>query len=166
MLIEPDTRVIPLSQGQFALVDAEDFPELSKYKWHAHFAPATGTFYAKRGEYLGNYKTIGIWMHRQIMGVPKGDPQQIDHKDRTATLDNRKRNLRFATRAQQVCNQRLRSTNTSGFKGVSKIGNSYRATIKMNGKWKHLGCRPTAEQAYRELFVPAAKELQGEFAGI
>lgn len=165
MFIDAESRAIQLTQGKIALVDVCDFEDFLHYSWHAMFSPITGTFYARRGEYVGNGKTVGIAMHRQVMGLKAGDGLQVDHINRD-TLDNRRRNLRIATASQQMCNQRLRPTNTTGFRGVSKIGNVYRATIKMNGVWKHLGCRPSAEQAYYDLFVPAARELQGEFAQV
>lgn len=29
-------KFVPLTQGQFAIVDAEDFDRMSQHKWHAH----------------------------------------------------------------------------------------------------------------------------------
>ena len=31
---DPNARYIPLTQGRFAVIDAEDYPEISKYKWY------------------------------------------------------------------------------------------------------------------------------------
>jgi len=40
--------LIPLTQGKFAIVDAEDYDWLSRYKWYA--TKAKNTFYACRVE--------------------------------------------------------------------------------------------------------------------
>ena len=40
------SRRIPLTQGQFALVDIEDYPQLSKFTWYAR--KSHNTYYAVR----------------------------------------------------------------------------------------------------------------------
>lgn len=53
--LSPETsyRIIPLSKGQVAIVDVEDYERLAKYKWHAGWNPHTNSFYAKRSQYIG-----------------------------------------------------------------------------------------------------------------
>lgn len=153
-------KKIKLTQNQFALVDNEDYEELSKYKWCAsklHY----GGFIAIRGVWV-NGKTINISMHRQIMNVPKG--LDIDHKNHE-TLDNRRCNLRKATSSQNHMNSRKRKGCSSRFKGVSwhKLTRKWRAYICLNGKICHLGLfinEIDAAKAYDK----KAKELFGEFA--
>jgi len=58
-------KLITLTQGKFAIVDAEDYDWLSQYKWCA--AKDRYTFYAHRG---CNGTTVS--MHRAIMRAPKG----------------------------------------------------------------------------------------------
>ncbi len=101
-------------------------------------------------------------MHRQIMHPPHG--LEIDHKNNNG-LDNRKCNLRFCTRSQNMANSRGHRRRRSSFKGVSfhKQFRKWRAIITQNKKNLHLGffrSQVRAAKAYDD----KAKELFGEFA--
>lgn len=88
--------------------------------------------------------------------------KQIDHKNGN-TLDNRWKNLREASNAQNMYNRGLRTDNTSGFKGVSKRNGRYVTQIKVNGKLLYIRGFTTREQAaaaYRQLAI----KHHGEFA--
>ena len=91
-----DFILIPLTQGQFAIVDAEDYEWLSRHKWCA--AKSRDNFYAHR---FGDGTIVN--MHREIMRAPKG--VICDHKNHNG-LDNRKSNLRLCTSAQNQYNKR------------------------------------------------------------
>lgn len=52
-------KTIPLTQGQYALVNDDDCEILSEYKWHA--VKIGNTFYASRAR-PGDYKRI--WMQQ------------------------------------------------------------------------------------------------------
>ena len=66
-------------------------------------------------------------------------PSQIDHRNRDP-LDNCWSNLREASQAENLRNQRLHKTNTSGHVGVRALANgSYRATICVNYHILNLG---------------------------
>lgn len=104
--------------------------------------------------------------HRLAWMYETGDwPQhQIDHIN-GQRRDNRIANLRQATRAENVRNQKRAIHNTSGLKGVSwhKIRKKFQANIMFEGKAKHLGlfnCPTAAHFAY----CRAAKELHSDFA--
>lgn len=112
----PLYREIPLTKGQVALVDAEDFEWLNQWKWSVRFDKSTGCFYAQRYAYSGGVKQ-NIIMARLILGLEKGDLRQADHVDTGNTLDNRRFNLRIATQSQNNANRRIGRNNTSGFKG-------------------------------------------------
>ena len=158
-----DYRLIPLSRGQFAKVDAADFDWLNQWKWCALWAKHTQSFYAVRQMHsAGRQKTVR--MHRQILGLEHGDRRQGDHHNHD-TLDNRRGNLRVASRNQNQRNKGLQSNNTSGFKGVSldRHSGAWRARIRYNGKLIQLGqfdCPKLAHAAY----CAAAAELHVEFA--
>ncbi len=66
-----EPKRIELSQGKYALVDAEDFEELSRFKW-------SFDRYALRRPTL-NGKTSAVYMHRKIMNAPPGT--EVDHID-------------------------------------------------------------------------------------
>jgi hypothetical protein len=82
------------------------------------------------------------------------------------TLDNRKSNLRMATRSQNNCNRGLRKDNTSGIKGVCpdpKRPGWWIAQIMHHKKGYNLGSFPDKEQA-ATAYKEAAIRMHGEFA--
>lgn len=132
-------REIPLTKGQVVIVDAADYEWLSKWKWSAKWSESTGSFYAYRNARIDGKHTT-IRMHRLILGLHYGDKGFGDHINRV-TLDNRRKNLRVATRTENNINQRIRKDNTSGVRGVSwvKLSSCWKAQISVNGKKKSLG---------------------------
>lgn len=89
------------------------------------------------------------------------DDMEIDHVDR-CRANNKIRNLRAATRSQNQRNKGIDKTNTSGTKGVYKVGNDWIAYIWMNRTTKvigRFGSKFEADQARIEF----AKEVSGEF---
>jgi hypothetical protein len=88
----------------------------------------------------------------------------IDHIDGNP-YNNKFTNLRLATSTQNQCNQRRRSDNTSGLKGVSWDANrkKWQSGIQVHGKRIALGRFNTKEEAYAA-YCEAARRLHGEFA--
>lgn len=154
-------KKIPLTQGQFALVDDSDYEFLSQWKWYAN--KLHGNFYAMRGIKKGGKQFI-ILMHRQILGLEKEDKRQGDHKDHN-TLDNRRSNLRICTNQQNLMNMKSHQNTTSRFKGVSwvKSRKKWVAQITINGTVKFLG-RFTEEKEAAEAYDEVAKKHFEEFA--
>jgi len=110
------TRLIPLTQGQFAIVDEEDFDRLSQFKWYAFKRP--NTFYARRVVgYSSKWQSIYELMQHTVLR----SRAMNDHKDRNG-LNNCKDNLRPCTIVQNAGNSGMRPNNSSGFKGVSDSG--------------------------------------------
>jgi hypothetical protein len=156
--------LIPLTQGQFAKVSQHRLEELRQWEWFAKWDATTRSFYAVRRVRLAEgWRQVS--MHRQLLGLERGDKRQGDHKNHD-TLDNTDGNLRISTPSQQIQNSQRRRSNKSGFKGVhlNKCNQMYLARIKLNGRQIYLGQRSTAEAAYRELYVPAALKHYGDFA--
>lgn len=123
-----NAKLIPLTKGQFAIVDAADYEYLSQWKWTAD--KKGKTFYAMR-----NKNKRMLHMHVELLGI-KG----VDHKDGNG-LNNTRSNLRAATKSQNACNAPLQTNNTSGFKGVCWHikGAAWRACITIMKKQKHIG---------------------------
>lgn len=132
-------KIIPLAQGLFTIVDADDFDILSQYKWQLK-KPTKGrtTYYTFCVTPSKNGKRKSIFMHRLLMDAKSG--QLVDHINGNG-LDNRKSNLRIATQSQNSANSKLPITNTSGFKGVSwcKRSRKWMASIRINKLKKTLG---------------------------
>jgi hypothetical protein len=121
-------KEIRLTKGYTALVDDADYPALRLFSWHA--SRSGNRIYAQRME--GGRP---IRMHAQIMGARVG--YEVDHRQHpdagVMILDNRRSNLRFATRAQNNANRRPQSTTKSSiFKGVyfAKQTQRWRARIR------------------------------------
>lgn len=90
---------------------------------------------------------------------------QIDHVNQIKD-DNRWSNLRAASISQNMHNVKIRSDNSSGYKGVWRCyynNKKWRASIKYNGKKINLGTYNTPEEA-SEVYKKKAIELMGEFA--
>lgn len=160
-----NTRLIPLTQGQFAIVNAADYAWLSQWKWFAVWAESTKSFYAARHPKMVDGKRGPmILMHREILGLKQGNKRQGDHKESGSTLDNRRSNLRIATPSQNVHNSRTASDNKSGYKGVAfnRRMNKWVAYITVRGQHFHLGYHATVEAA-RDAYTAASVKHLGEF---
>ncbi len=141
-------RRIKLTRGKYAIVDDSDFDWLNQWKWCALKAP--NKYYAVR--------MCGVRMHREIMGLKKGDGTEVDHRNGKG-LDNRRENLRVCSRSENMQNLRK-------YQGVC-MGVScqkWLAYITKNGKQINIGrylTRKEAGIAYDkkaiELFGPEAK---------
>jgi hypothetical protein len=150
-------KKIPLTQGKFALVDDEDFAELSKVKWCvSHYGYATRNFPSKKGG-----RRI-LYMHRVILKAKM--KEQCDHINMNG-LDNRRENLRICTRSENKHNSQKYSNNTSGFKGVTldKRCGRFVANIKVNSRRIYLGSFAEKSEAALAYNVAALK-YHGDFA--
>lgn len=99
-----------------------------------------------------------MYLHRFILQPPPG--LLGDHKNGDG-LDNRRENLRVATKGQNNVNRPVK--NATGFRGVSRRPRYFVAYICIDGRGFHLGCFKTPEQAARA-FDAAALAHWGEFA--
>lgn len=138
-------------------IDREDIEKISKYRWFVNKNSA-GNYYALTNVTAEKYRCTSILMHRYIMGFPI---EIIDHANRDS-LDNRKVNLRPATRAQNAANAGLRKSKT-GYRGVRTHTLNSTARISIGGKEIYLGKFPTPLEAALA-YDTAAKEHFGEFA--
>ena len=159
-------RLIPLSKGLYAIVDAADYQWLSRWKWAA--AKGGSGHYAVRCRFKidGEQAGPGIQMHRQVLGLGPADTdsRRGDHIESFATLDNRRKNLRIATIVQNRMNARKNRNNTSGFKGVSRhVSGRWRAILTVRGVRVYDKLFDLLEDA-RDGYRAAAIRFCGEFA--
>jgi hypothetical protein len=148
---------------RFAIVDPEDYGKVAIDDWQL-YNNHNCKYYAVR---LIDSKIV--FMHRQIMSAPSfglaqgGQGKVIDHRNREG-LDNRKSNLRIATRSQNNCNRKQKK-GTSKYRGVcwNEKHKKWRAYISFNGIYKSLGYFENEEEAGRA-YDEAAKIYHGEFA--
>ena len=131
--VEGDVAFVPLTKGYEAVIDAADVPFVEGFNWHAKVD--TRAVYAARKVRLASGKQATLRLHRVILDAPDG--MEVDHINCDG-LDNRRLNLRLATKAQNQHNQRLSCANTSGLKGVTwnKRGEKWQAQIMLNGQVK------------------------------
>lgn len=123
-------KEINLTQNKVALVDDEDFAYLSQFTWRYSCGYAR-----RRLPLLKGTRFKDLFLHREILRIPFG--KEVDHINHNS-LDNRKHNLRFVTRSQNIQNSKLRKDNTSGVKGVHWFApaNLWTASLMTNGVTK------------------------------
>lgn len=145
---------IELTKCEFALVDDEDYAELSQHRWYAQ--TTKGGFYAARRDHNGAFK----YLHRVIMNEPEG--MVVDHINGN-TLDNRRSNLRICTQSQNTKNRiGYRKATASGHKGITwcKDTNKWRAQLKIDYKNRTFGRFENLDDA-----IKARKEAEEKYFG-
>lgn len=145
-------KTIPLTRGYEAIVDDEDYEELSKYKWCVDIG--------EHGAVRAVRRQRPRLMHRALLNA-----ELVDHVNGNA-LDNRRSNLRAASPSQNSANRhKIRSK--YGLKGIYRAKDNrakpWRAAAVLSGKrhcsrWFETAIE--AAKAYDEMAV----QLFGEFA--
>lgn len=154
-----------LNNDNYAMVDEEDRELLDRHKWYVTSRGyAATTIY--RGKKDGRYVNQTMSMHRLILGAPKG--KDVDHKNGNR-LDNRRQNLRLATRSQNVANSGRRSNRKQDLpRGINynpsiRSKQPYMARITKEGKTYFLGNFYKLNDAVKA-YHSKRRELFGEFA--
>lgn len=150
-------KQIPLTQGQFAMVDDDDYEILSKHKW----------YFTKQGYASRRDKTLPnralVMMHRVIIGVT--GKTEVDHIDKNG-LNNQRNNLRPCTKSQNQGNRKMDKRNKSGYKGVFVMPDGrFRAEIRHNDKGIYIGIFDDAKEGGMAYDIKAI-EIFGEFASL
>lgn len=128
---------VKLNDENYMLCDIEDW---DRFKGHYWFINDTGYAVCE------TMKTGKLRFHKLVTGTTA--EVIIDHINRNK-LDNRKCNLRIATKEVNGINRGLQSNNTTGYKGVyfDKRRRVWKAWVKVSGKLITLGSYPTKEEA-------------------
>lgn len=153
---ENNIAYVSLTRGYEAIIDIADIGLVEGFNWHA----ADGR-YAVRNMTRGGNRVL-ISMHRAIICAPTN--VEVDHINGNG-FDNRRANLRLASRLENARNLRRSRRNSSGYKGVSwnERDKGWQAYIHLGGRNKNLGLFATPEAAHFA-YTEAAALYYGEYA--
>lgn len=134
-----DTARIPLLSRwsevrAWALVSSEDYEWLNEWRWGL-----SKYGYALRRETRDGHLDT-ILMHREILGLAKGDVRQGDHINRSR-LDNLCSNLRIVKRGENQQNTSAHKGSSSKYRGVywNRKDRKWQVHVFENGASKYLG---------------------------
>lgn len=146
MTVHTIMQIPVYNQGRlhgYADVWHDDYDRLNQWLWRVN----------PQGYVLRYTKGEGtVRMSREIMGLGRGDPREVDHIDRNP-LNNCRSNLRITTHAQNQQNRSAEGNRgaRSKFRGVSydKRTNRWTANVVINRQNHWLGRHDTEEEAGR-----------------
>lgn len=148
-------KEISISKGFKAIIDDEDYFKIVQYNWHYSNGYARrGLSWSRNSGLKRQYKP----MQNEILECPIG--LEIDHINHNR-LDNRKSNLRIATRSQNIINRKSYNI-TRNIRKESKY-EAYYCYLTVNKKTITIGSFKTPHQASLAYDL-WAKDIYGEFA--
>ncbi len=154
---------VKLNRGFVTLVDDDDEERVNEYNWNVQQRRRTNYAYTVIGRRV-------VSLHRYIFG---DKPRLVvDHINGNG-LDNRKKNLRWATVSQNQMNARKplrRNGTTSRYRGVSfradkNYSKPWGVRIYVKGRRINVGYYAD-EEAAAKAYDKAAKKHHGEFANL
>ena len=163
-------RQVPLTRGEVATVDDEDFEWAASYKWYANKGRC-GSFYAARGAFVrepdGTRRQWTVQMHRELLIRLCGEPPEghlADHEDGD-TLNNTRGNLRWLPPRESNLNRRASNRGGSEYRGVyfRKDRQKWHARTKVDGK-SVLGGNYDTEEEAAAAYNRLALQYHGEHA--
>jgi hypothetical protein len=167
IIIDGDTARVPLTKGYEAVIDLADLPLVDGRNWRAQFITRKSggppLVYAVSNVPRVNGYRFAEYMHRVIL-TPSPD-FVADHIDGDG-LNNRRSNLRPASRAQNARNSRRHIKTKTGHKGVYWRDDIRKFEAHIRAGKKHvLGYFSSLEDA-AAAYAKASAELHGEFGRV
>lgn len=151
-------KEITLTNGGTTIVDDDIYDQVSQFEWKRNVK----LNYAMRYVENKNEKRI-VYLHHCVL--PLHPVLLVDHINRNV-LDNRKENLRYCTKSQNLANRPAQKNNkTSIYKGVcfQKRTGKWVAQVQCKGKQVFQKRFSTEEEA-AHAYDYYAKKYFGEFA--
>lgn len=146
------------ASGDVVVVSDRDAHLLKEHRWHV--SSSKGGYVVRNSERGRGSGRNKVFLHVEIMRPPPG--LMVDHRNRNP-LDNRRENLRLATRSQNRANA-ISSVGKSEFKGVTQLRSGrWQAQISYDGKRCYLGSFESEEDAALA-YDDAAWMAWGEYA--
>ena len=156
--VEGALAYIELLNGGVAIIDAADAGLVAGRGWSHN--KVSGQRYVCTYSYGGGKRT---YLHRFLVQAPRG--WTVDHADLDG-LNNRRGNLRVASKAENGANRTAPRNNTSGAKGVIRYRRNrelWVAQIGARDGVHYLGIFDSREAAQAAYFTAAIKRY-GQFA--
>lgn len=153
-----DIAICTTTSGERFIVDKCDYDTVRKYCWH--ISNASGYVVANSRDKTNR----SIFLHRLILNV-SGRDTFVDHINWDKS-DNRRINLRVATKSENNTNIKRKANNSTGYTGVTlnKRTGRYIARISKNGKRILLGTFDEFEDAVTARHE-AEVAMHGEWSG-
>lgn len=147
-------KIISLTKGKQTIVSDDDYEYLIRWKWYFKDG------YAATNMVSADRKRSTIRMHRLLLRTPPGFDTDHINGDK---LDNRRENLRVATRGQNQWN-RKKQNGTSKYKGIywNRQNCKWHVQLQVNKKKIWLGYYDNEEDAYAA-YQDAAAKYHGMF---
>lgn len=149
------------NSDQLVMVDDDIYEQVKDRSWR--LIPVSGGKIYVGWKTHKNGKDVTVYLHRLVMGFPKG---MVDHWDHNI-FDCRRENLRVVTNSQNQMNSQKRDGTSSRYKGVYWVKKikKWKAQIMDGGKSYFLGYfAPSQERYAAYAYDFAAIELFGEHA--
>lgn len=151
------TAKIPLQNGDYVIVDKEDYERCMEYTWYWN------------NNSKGVYRNVIVPKGRGVESlsefiIGREDGSKNIIRINLSLLDYRKENLKEIDLSKKLYRSRPRNDNTSGYKGVSwnKALGKWQAYISIDGNRKHIGYfidKDEAAKAYNQMVETHVGEL-------
>jgi HNH endonuclease len=148
-------KILKIKGGE-TILDDDDYEWASQFRWRVN-----EWGYAVKSHASTSGRLTMIRLSRVIMNAPPY--MEVDHINRIP-LDNRKENLRLATKQQNAWNRLIARKDKKEPKGVGwhKRIQKYQTRIRVNGGYEHLGYFDSVEEA-KAVFEIRASQLRGDW---